>query len=69
MGTVSNRTPRFLASATESLTLPADEYAEGMVTPTTFSGPRALAASAQTTAESMPPDSPTATLSKPHLAA
>ena len=42
----------------ESSTLPRDEYGEGIVTASTFSLPSASAASAVTTAESMPPDNP-----------
>ena len=40
---------------------------EGMRTAVTFAGPRASAAIASTTAESMPPDRPSHTFSKPFL--
>ena len=52
------RMPRFRASACESETLPSEEYIEGIVTPSTFSAPSARAASAQVTAESIPPERP-----------
>jgi hypothetical protein len=56
--------PRLVASASESVIEPSDEISDGMVTPITRSGPSAVAASAQVTAESMPPERPTRALSK-----
>ena len=64
MGMSLNSMPRFSASFWESVTEPSEEISEGMVTPTTRSGPRAAVASAQVTAESMPPESPMMALSK-----
>ena len=59
--------PRFCASARASATEPSDEYRLGMVTPHTASGPRASAAMAAVSAESMPPDRPSTTCEKPFL--
>jgi hypothetical protein len=44
-----------------------EEKLDGMATPTTRSRPRASAATAATRLESMPPDSPMWTVSKPFL--
>ncbi|MNL87634.1 hypothetical protein D3C87_2168740 [compost metagenome] len=65
MGWVSNCTPRLRHRATESSTEPLDEKREGMVMPTTFSGPSAWAANASVSALSMPPELPTTTCLKP----
>ena len=59
--------PRFAASAWASVRLWSLLNRLGIATPWTFSGPRAAAASAATTAESIPPDSPTTTERNPHL--
>jgi hypothetical protein len=64
MGISLNSMPKFSASVCESVTEPSDEISDGMVTPTTRSGPRAAVASAQVTAESMPPERPMRALSK-----
>ncbi len=61
--------PRFSARARLSETLPALEYAEGMVTPTTRSGPSASAAMDAVSAESMPPLNPSRTRSNRFLRA
>ena len=45
-----------------------DEYLLGIATPLTHLAPIASIAIAATSAESMPPDSPTTTLRKPFLA-
>jgi hypothetical protein len=59
--------PRFFASSSASVMLPGDEYRDGMATPTTLAAPRASTAIVATMAESMPPERPTATFSKPFL--
>ena len=59
--------PRFSASAAASVLLWELENLDGIDTPTTRSRPRASTASAATSAESMPPLSPTTTLLMPHL--
>jgi hypothetical protein len=69
MGRECRRIRKFSARAAASVTLPAEEYIEGIETPTTFSGPSAATARAQVTAESIPPESPTRAPRKPHLAA
>jgi hypothetical protein len=67
IGRVSSLIPRLAASARASLRLWEDEKLDGMATPTTRSRPRASAAMAATRLESMPPDRPTWTRSKPFL--
>ena len=61
--------PRLRARSSESSTLPWLEYGDGIITPSTFSGPTASAAIAAVRAESMPPDRPSSTVEKPHLRA
>ena len=53
--------PRFRASRAASRRVAADEYGDGMVTPVTLAGPSASQATAATSAESMPPESPSTT--------
>jgi hypothetical protein len=67
MGRVSSRMPRLAARARASVRLCPEEKADGMATPTTRSRPRASAATAATRLESMPPDRPMWTVSKPFL--
>ena len=59
--------PRCLASRCASRRVPADEYADGMPTPATFSRPSASTAIAATSDESIPPESPMTTRLKPFL--
>ena len=59
--------PRFFANDAASLLLPSDENGPGIETPNAFSAPSAVTASDATTAESMPPLSPTSTFLNPHL--
>ena len=59
--------PRFAAKVRESSTLPLEEYSVGIVTPSTFSAPRASAARHATIAESIPPLNPSTADLKPHL--
>ena len=65
MGSCSVRIPRFRANSTESSMLPWLEYREGIITPSTFSGPMASAAMAAVNAESMPPERPSSTFLNP----
>ena len=67
IGTTSKRHPRFSARALESVSEPSDEYRDGMVMPCTRSGPSASTAMEATSAESIPPDSPTTTSENPFL--
>ena len=67
MGTVWVAVPRLAARASESLTEPGLEYGEGMSTQVTLAGPRASAAMAAVSAESMPPERPITAREKPHL--
>ena len=59
--------PRFSDTSLASIRLCSDEKRDGMNTVVTFSAPSASAATAATRLESMPPDSATSTLLKPHL--
>ena len=59
--------PRFTVSARASSIDPVEENSLGMPTPSTFSAPSASTAMAATSAESMPPESPTSAFLKPHL--
>ena len=59
--------PRLFVTRTESSTLPLEEYREGMVTATTFSGPNASTAMVAVRLESIPPESPRTTFSNPFL--
>ena len=54
-----NVMPRLRHRISESLIEPSDENREGMVIAATFSGPKASTASANVSAESMPPEEPT----------
>ena len=58
IGTISYFMPRLLARSSASLTEWSVEYCDGISIPCTFSGPSAATASAQTSAESMPPLNP-----------
>ena len=49
----------------ESVTLPLEEYLDGIVTAVTLELPIASVAIMAVNAESMPPDNPSKTLSKP----
>ena len=49
--------------------MPADEYRDGIATPSTLPGPSARAAMHATSAESMPPESPSTACVKPQLRA
>ncbi len=69
IGTSSQRIPIILASSNESSTLPREEYGLGIVSPRTFSAPRASAAITAVRAESIPPLRPRQTVSKPHFPA
>ena len=64
---LSSRIPSRCAHSTASVTLPGDEYGEGIARARTSPGPSASAASVATSAESTPPDSPTTTSPKPFL--
>ena len=57
--------PRCLASRWASRRVPADEYADGIPTPATFSRPSASTATAATSDESMPPERPMTTRLNP----
>ena len=59
--------PRLRASRAASLRVPVEEYCDGMVTPVTLAAPSASQAMATTSAESMPPESPSATWLNPFL--
>ena len=61
--------PSARASASASALEWSDETALGIETPRTLSGPSASAAMTATSAESMPPESPTTAFLKPHLVA
>ena len=61
MGSVNSSMPRLRASRAASRRVAADEYGDGMVTPVTLAGPSASQATAATSAESMPPESPSTT--------
>ena len=65
IGIVWNLMPRFWARVRASDFVSGLLNLEGMVTPMTFSGPRASAAIAATKEESIPPLRPMRTLSKP----
>ena len=67
MEMVCNLIPRFLTSALVSVTLPVEEYRDGIDIPTTFSFPNASTAIVATIAESTPPERPITTFSKPFL--
>ena len=60
-------TPRFAASSRASLCVPSEEYREGITTAVTASAPSASAATSSTSVESIPPESPSTTCSKPFL--
>ena len=66
---VAKRRPSLWASSRASSREWTEEIAEGSEIPVTFSGPSAAAASAATTAESMPPLSATNAWVKPDLCA
>ena len=65
MGTVWNSIPRFSASSLASSKLSFEENLDGMNTPRTLSLPRASTAKQAVSEESIPPDSPITTFSKP----
>ncbi len=62
---VRKEMPSAAASAAASLREWSEEKREGMDTPSTLAGPSARAARQATTAESMPPESPTRAPEKP----
>jgi hypothetical protein len=65
IGISRRRIPRFRARARASSMLRDEVKTEGMVTPTTASGPRASTARAAVSAESIPPLNPTTTSRNP----
>ena len=67
IATVSSRIPRRSATSIASVTDPGLEYGDGIARARTASGPRASAASVATSAESIPPESPSVTSRKPFL--
>ncbi len=69
METSSQWMPVLAARSKESSTLPREEYGLGIVSPWTFSAPRASAAITAVRAESMPPLRPRQTVEKPHFPA
>ena len=69
IGSVRLSHPRFFTNSSESVMLPSDENGDGIITHNTFSGPIASTASAATSDESIPPDNPSRTFSKPFLRA
>ena len=62
---VSSRIPRRSVTSIASVTEAGLEYGEGIARARTASGPRASAASVATSAESIPPESPSVTSRKP----
>ena len=67
MGSDTSRTPRLSVSAFESSQDWPDVYCDGMKNVVTRSGPRASAAMAVVSAESMPPERPMTAPLKPLL--
>ena len=65
MGISWQRIPSAFASTAASACDAADVNGDGMETPTTCSGPSASAAMHAVSAESMPPESPSTTVSNP----
>jgi hypothetical protein len=61
------RDAEVLASARASARLWSLLCTDGIAMPATFSAPSASTASVATSAESMPPDSPSTTFAKPNL--
>ena len=68
MGTASRRMPAGVGDSPASSMLPGDEYGDGIASARTGSGPSASAASVATSAESMPPESPSTTSRNPFFA-
>ena len=67
IGARARSIPRASASATASDTDPSLEYRDGMATPWTWAAPTASTATAATSDESMPPDSPITASLNPFL--
>src|ERR1700679_1117215 len=67
IGTVEKTIPKFRASFSASVTDPVEENSLGIPMPCTFSAPSASTAIAATSAESIPPLSPTIAFLNPHL--
>ena len=69
IGSMRPSQPRFFISSSESLMLPSEEKGDGIITHRRFSGPIASAARAATSAESIPPESPSTAFLNPFLPA